>query len=310
MIFICTCCFVDKSTKENVTESVNVKPQQLSKFGHQQMLSDQHGLAELFPCYDPDMLICFLKNMALCQEVNPQLFQMTNHVTNPVYYDKKRFLFFPTLLNFNRPDNLLGQEVFHFGWCLQCTEHYHCFSSHFMHSLILNLSFKYTLPEHANPNNLNCNCTFWKNGIHWFNGNGVGTLVELVDESQCILVLMSYKEGYKRNMISLQKNVITEVLTLQKKSCPSLKLSDFIIDPQDLTYPIDKPTQRTVYNVKDIIYCIINKKEFVINSKLHSSTSNQREKELSELLQLTDIHHLSGQELDKVQYKCMMYHCK
>ena len=95
---------------------------------------------------------------------------------------------------------------------------------------------------------------------------------------------------------------------MQKESCPSLKLSDFIIDPQNLAYPIDKPTQRTVYNVQDIIYCIINEKEFVISSKLHSSTSNQREKELSELLQLTDIHHLSklkGHELDKVQYKCI-----
>ena len=265
------------------------------------------ALTKIFPDYDPDMLICFLKNMALCQEVNPQLFVVTN-LSSPEYDDKERFLFFPTLLNVNKPDNI-DQKVFQFGWCLQCTEHYHFFSSHFMHSLILNLSFKYALPEHASPNNLNCNCTFWKNGIHWFNGNGVGTLVELVDESQCILVLMSYKEGYKRNMISLQKNVITEVLTLQKESCPSLKLSDFIFDPQDLAYPIDKPTQRTVYNVKNIIYCIINEKEFVINSKLHSSTSNQREKELSELLQLTDIHHLStlkGHELDKVQYKCII----
>ena len=271
------------------------------------------ALTKIFPDYDPDMLICFLKNMALCQEVNPQLFKMTNLVTNgtcsSMYDDKERFLFFPSLLKVNRPDNI-GQEVFQFGWCLQCTEHYHFFSFHFMHNLILNLSFKYALPEHASPNNLNCNCTFWKNGIHWFNGNGVGTLIELVDESQCILVLMSYKEGYKRNMISLQRNVITEVLTLQKKFCPSLNLSEYIIDCQDLTYPIDKPTQRTVYNVQDIIYCIINEKEFVVNSILHSSTSNQigKEKELNELLQLTDIHHLStlkGHELDKVQYKCI-----
>ena len=37
-------CFVDKSSEENVTESVNVKPQQSSKLGHQQILSDQRGL--------------------------------------------------------------------------------------------------------------------------------------------------------------------------------------------------------------------------------------------------------------------------
>ena len=267
------------------------------------------ALTQLFPDYDPDMLICFLKNMALCQEVNPQLFKMTNLLTNgsSMYDDKERFLFFPTLLNNNRPDNI-GQEVFRFGWCLQCTEHYHFFSSHFLHSLLLNLSYKYALPEHANPNNLNCKSTFWKNGIHWFNGDGAGTLVELVDESQCVLVLMSCEEGYENEMVSLQRDVITEVMNVWKESCPSLKLSDFIIDPQDLTYLIDKPTQRTVYNVGDIIYCIIHKKDFV-GSKPHSNNQIGKMKKLSELLQLTDIHHLSalkGQELDKVQYKCIV----
>ena len=266
------------------------------------------ALTQLFPDYDPDMLICFLKNMALCQEVNPQLFKMTNLVTNgsSMYDDKENFLFFPTLLNNNRPDNI-GQEVFRFGWCLQCTEHYHFFSSHFMHNLILNLSYKYALPEHASPNNLNCKSTFWKNGIHWFNGDGVGTLVELVDESQCILVLMSCEEGYESEMVSLQRDVITEVMNVWKESCPSLKLSDFIIDPQDLTYPFDKQTQRTVYNVQDIIYCIIKEKDFV-SSKPHSNNQIGKIKKLSEVLQLTDIHHLSalkGQELDKVQYKCI-----
>ena len=260
------------------------------------------ALIKNFPEYDPDMLICFLKNMALCQELNPQLFVVTN-LSSPEYDDKERFLFFPTLLNIDRPDNI-SQEVLQFGWCLQCIEHYHFFSSHFMHNLILNLSYKYALPEHISNDKLHRNCTFWKNAIHWLNGDGVTTLVELVDESQCILVLMSCEQGCENEMIKLQRNVIMEV---QRECCPNLKLLEFIIDPQDLAYPIDKPTQRTVYNVQDIIHSITNKKPFVVNSKLYFSTSNQTKKrmKLSELLRLTDIHHLSilkGQELDKVQY--------
>ena len=237
-------------------------------------------LTKIFPDYDPDMLICFLKNMALCQEVNPQIFVVTN-LSSPEYDDKERFLFFPTLLNVNRPDNI-DQQVFQCGWCLQCTEHYHFFSSHFLHSLLLNLSYKYALPEHTSTLNIQSN--FWKNGIHWFNGNGIGTLVELVDESQCVLVLMSCEVGYERNLVSLRKDVITEVLKLQEESYPSLKLSDFIIDPQDLIYPIDKPTHRTVYNVKDIIISVIEKRHFVI-SKPHSSSNKFREqKKLNQLL--------------------------
>ena len=36
------------------------------------------GLTRLFPDYDTDMLICFLKNMELCQEMNPSFLRMTN----------------------------------------------------------------------------------------------------------------------------------------------------------------------------------------------------------------------------------------
>ena len=255
------------------------------------------ALAELFPCYDPDMLICFLKNMALCQEVNPQFLEtITNLIAKGTNNDKEKFLFFPTLLNIDRPDNI-NQQVFQFGWCLQCTKDYHFFPSHFFHVLLLCLAYKFGLPEHTSKLAIvNRQCTFWKNGIHWFNGNGIGTLVELVDGGQCVLVLMSCEEGYESNMVSLQRDVITEVTTVQKEFCPGLKLLDFVIDPQDLTYPIDKPIQRTVYNVQDIISCIIRKEDF-INNKPHSNkvrSSKRLEQVLpNESIQLTDISQLS-----------------
>ena len=255
------------------------------------------ALAELFTCYDPEMLICFLKNMALCQEIHPQFLETTtNLVAKGMNNDKERFLFFPTLLNIDRPDNI-NQQVFQFGWCLQCTEDYHFFPSHFFHVLLLCLAYKFGLPEHTSKLAIvNRQCSFWKNGIHWFNGKGIGTLVELVDGGQCVLVLMSCEEGYERNMVFLQREVITEVTTVQKESCPSLKLSDFVIDLQDLTYPIDKPIQRTVYNVQDIISCIIRKEDF-INNKPHSNKvrSPKRLEQVlpNENIQLTDISQLS-----------------
>ena len=252
------------------------------------------ALAELFRCYDPDMLICFLKNMALCQEINPQFLETTtNLVAKGTYDDKERFLFFPTLLNIDRPDNI-NQQVFQFGWCLQCTEDYHFFPSHFFHILLLCLAYKFGLPKHTSSLPvINRQCTFWKNGIHWFNGKGIATLVELVDGGQCVLVLMSCEEGYERNMVSLRRDVITEVTTVQKESCPSLKLLDFVIDPQDLTsgYPIDKPTQRTVYNVQDILFCAIKDKEFVINTK------DNTQRQLRQLLPNEQLTHADISEL-------------
>ena len=56
---------------------------------------------------------------------------------------------------------------------------------------------------------LNRYCTFWRNGLHWFDGHGVGVLVEIVDESQCVLVLMSCEEGYSDNMVRLRRKCDT-----------------------------------------------------------------------------------------------------
>ena len=42
------------------------------------------GLTSLFPHYDPDMLICFLKQMELCQEMNPSFLSMTNLIPSAV----------------------------------------------------------------------------------------------------------------------------------------------------------------------------------------------------------------------------------
>ena len=62
-----------------------------------------------------------------------------------------------------------------------------------MHVLSLHLAYKLVHPQEDDK--LNRRCTFWRNGLYWLNGDGVGVLVEIVDESQCVLVLMSQKKG-------------------------------------------------------------------------------------------------------------------
>ena len=92
------------------------------------------GLTRLFPKYDPDMLICFLKNMELCQELNPFFLRMTNLHQLTVGEEEEggterrgeRLLFFPCLLSTDRPDEMTS-EVYQFGWCLQCTREHDFF---------------------------------------------------------------------------------------------------------------------------------------------------------------------------------------
>ena len=251
-------------------------------------------LATFFPHYDPDMLICFLKKMELCQEMNPSFLSMTNLIPSAVEGSDQeeketrrgeRFLFFPCLLYSDRPDEMTSQ-VYQFGWCLQCTGEHHFFPPRYFHVLSLHLAFKFALPKRNEK--LNRYCTFWRNGLHWFDGHGVGVLVEIVDESQCVLVLMSCEEGYSDNMVRLRREVIQEVVSVYSESCPSLKVEEFLIDPQDLAYPVETPRERRVYSVCDTLLSVIEGRPFLVTDEGH--------KELKSILtdeSLSDINNLS-----------------
>ena len=249
------------------------------------------GLTRLFPEYDPDMLICFLKNMELCHEINPSFLRMTNLHQLAVEEEEEggrerrgeRLLHFPCLLSTDRPDEMTS-EVYQFGWCLQCTSKHHFFPPRYFHVLSLRLAYKMALPQ--KDHQLMRRCTFWKNGLYWSNGHGVGSLVEIVDESQCVLVMMSFKEDI---MMSVGRDVIGEVMSVYKESCPSLEVKELVIDPKELAYPVNTPRERTVYSVKDILSAIEKGEKCIVRD---NGTSTK----LKEILpdeSLSDISNLS-----------------
>ena len=251
------------------------------------------SLTRLFPKYDRDMLICFLKNMDLFQEMNPSFVRMTNLHQLAVEEEEEggterrgeRLLFFPCLLSTDRPKKMTS-EVYQFGWCLQCTREHDFFPPRYFHILSLRLAYKMALPQEDDK--LNRYCTFWENGLHWFNGHGVGSLVEIVDESQCVLVMMSCEKGYSDNMVSLRRDVIGEVMSVYKESCPSLEVKELVIDPKELAYPVNTPRERTVYSVKAVISAIKEGRPFLVNERGQT--------QLKEILpdeSLSDISNLS-----------------
>ena len=255
------------------------------------------GLTRLFHKYDPDMLICFLKNMELCQELDPSFLRMTNLIggdreetgdsASETERRGERLLFFPCLLSTDRPKKMTS-EVYQFGWCLQCTREYDFFPPRYFHVLSLHLAFKMAQPQEGDK--LQRRCTFWKNGLYWFNGHGVGSLVEIMDESQCVLVMMSCEKGYSDNMVSLRRDVIGKVMSVYKESCPSLEVKELVIDPKELAYPVNTPRERTVYSVKDILSAIVKREEFLVKS---DGTKGEKVKEILPDESLSDISNLS-----------------
>ena len=255
-------------------------------------------LASLFPRYDPDMLFCFLKKMELCHEMNdPSFLSITNLIPLAVEGSEEerdttrrgeRLLFFPCLLYSDRPDEMTS-KVYQFGWCLQCTGEHDYFPPRYFHVLSLHLAYKMALPREDDK--LNRRCTFWRNGLHWLNDDGVGVLVEIVDESQCVLVLMSHqKKDCSDSLTCFRRDVIREVLLARKESCPSLEVKEFVINPEELSYPVETPKKRTLYSVKDVISLILKKKDFLVNA------TGSRAVELKSILtneSLSDINNLS-----------------
>ena len=255
------------------------------------------SLTRLFPQYDPDMLICFLKNMELCQEMSQSFLRMTNLIAgdreetgdsaSETQRRGERLLFFPCLLSTDRPKKMTS-EVYQFGWCQQCTREHDFFPPRYFHVLSLHLAFKMAQPQEGDK--LKQRCTFWKNGLYWFNGHGVGSLVEIVDESQCVLVMMSREKGYSDNIVSLRRDVIGEVMSVYKESCPSLEVKELVIDPKELAYPVNTPRERTAYSIKDILSAIDKREEFLVKS---DGTKGEKVKEILPDESLSDISNLS-----------------
>ena len=171
--------------------------------------------------------------------MNPSFLRMTNLIAgdreetgdsaSETQRRGERLLFFPCLLSTDRPKKMTS-EVYQFDWCLQCTREHDFFPPRYFHVLSLHLAFKFSLSKGNEElaEKLNRKCKFWSNGLHWFDGYGIEVLVEIVDESQCVLVMMSCEKGYSDNMVSLRRKVIREVMSVYKNSCSSLKVKELV----------------------------------------------------------------------------------
>ena len=255
------------------------------------------------------MLVEFLSSMKLCDRITPEILEMTNLSPSSSDSVEGELLFFPSLMSYNtRPvmsskpylndgqhkDNTaVIDEPFQFGWCLQCDDEHGFLSPHFLHSLILRLAYQYALPESSeNPHNLRC--TIWSTGIMWNSGDGIKTLLELVDKSQSVIMLMSVKKELQQHLVTLRKQVISDVLLIKEQVCPSVHVKEYVIDPSQLDYPIDKPSSLVLYDIEGIASCIALKKPCVVSYNKGGEMADYVEKEISELF---PYEHESGRDM-------------
>ena len=242
---------------------------------HQNLASDNgtvrtSDLDKVFPQYNLEMLVYFLTSLDFCRPVNP-----LTSMLPPPSYSVPDFLFFPDLVQLERPSNLTRHGVLQFGWCLGCRSRHDFFSSRFLHVLFL-ISLGCERPKASQG--LSCSSvgeiqhmyTVWKNGIFWRNYDNITTVIEVLDNNRWILVIMSSEGAHsiQHAAAKLRSSLIALVLRLQQKHCPCLDVSEFLISPEFVSqYPFDSLPDSSLFYIRHVAQAILYQKPVVPSYK-------------------------------------------
>ena len=230
-------------------------------------------LTELFPQYDPEMLIQLMVRLEFCHPVN--LSGISTNLqpigaSTSVKSLTDIFLFFPSLLHAERPQALISEyhlsKQVRFGWCLGCKDYeYHFLTSRFLHILLLRLAYTFPLPsekytETHNLHKIEQNCAVWINGISWNNEEGIRTVVEVIQQKRWVVVTTYHNKEITRP-VEYSKHrsaVIRLVLDLQKELAPDLDTFECLISPSLLKqWPLEHLHESDLFAIKNVVNCFL-----------------------------------------------------
>ena len=232
---------------------------------HRDILASNTGivstssLLSVFPHHNTEMLVGFLQSLDFCRPVEPSVLENTNLQTTPSH-STADLLFFPGLVQSERPDSLVQHGALEFGWCLRCVDSHEFFSSRFLHVLLLSVAYKFPLASQG----LHRVCRVWRNGIFWRNYDDVTTVIELLDNNRCVLVAMSCNDSTPIEHAELRSSLIGLVRHLQQQYCPRLNVREFLISPDLIQrYPLDNLPDSDLFDIRNVAQCVLLRKSVV-----------------------------------------------
>ena len=234
-------------------------------------------LREVFPNYDQEMLVGFLESLDFCRPVDPSVLEYTNLQTTAPGSQSAGgtadLLFFPGLVESERPDDLIQQQAtLEFGWCLCCVDEHQFLSSRFLHMLVLSVAYKFPLASRYSPSScvsgLQRRCTIWRNGISWRDDYDITTVIELLDNNRQVLVAMSCNARRPVECGKLRSSLIGLIRHLQQVHCPSVEVREYLISP-DLVrqYPLNDLPDTSLFDMYDVARSILCRKPIVLSYK-------------------------------------------
>ena len=226
--------------------------------------------SEQFKAYNTEMLIAFISHLELCFEIEDKIVLecVREHEEDPE--PDGRYLFFPGLTRIETPEKVWEENAAmncHFGWIIECSQDIQFFDPRCLQVLILRLVFTFGLAparkvqEHI-PS-LQRFCSVWKNGIFWWNIDGINSHIELCDNGKSFVLKMRSRV-FKPECLTVRSQIIAKVLETVKDFCPNITTLESVIDPQEvIRHPVKPAASLTLFTISDIALAVTLHKDDV-----------------------------------------------
>ena len=188
-------------------------------------------LGSHFPNHNNAMIVQFLIKLQLCQRISLESISTNMAPQGPSSSD---LLFFPPLIREDRPcfgPGDIATPESCFGWLLHTDSIHQFFPNRFLHKFMLKLAHELCLPDQKHDAIIHVNdrqCKVWRCGISWNSVKGVSTIIELMKESRCLFLVMSFPNSKYCNDLIPVLQTIKATLT---QFSPSIPATEYIVDP-------------------------------------------------------------------------------
>ena len=264
--------------------------------------------ATVFPNLNPNMIVQFLCHLEFCQEItDPEILHLLQGDHYPTPTASEKYFFFPNLVNVEAQRE--GEEIsngsvgtgpvwehdaqfgYHCGWLLQCSKPGQFLMSRFLQILLLRLAFAFAMVPHAQEATsdlptIKRKCRVWKHGIYWANRAGVEALIEVVDNSRRVTVMLCCLSGQEIDCIHLRSSIIRSIINAKRECCPKVATSEyFVLLSSACQYPLKPPSDLVLVSCPELATAVVMSEPAVLDT-------NNKARRIDTLLHYETYAHL------------------
>ena len=217
-----------------------------------------------FPGYDIDLIVGFLSYRELAIPVmDSEILTIIQHESdkNQLPNSEEVFLFCPGLIWSDPPTDEVQKRIMehsgcNFCWISYCREEYF-FGIRLVQVLLLRLALSQSCVSSTDSNpSLMRFCGIWKTGIFWQVKGGIFVLIEIKDNSKCI-ILQIHSKKMSLEFIKLRSDLINKISSAIKEFCPTVYTRDVLVEPSEVKHSMKNYSELPSIEMKSLAKCIV-----------------------------------------------------